>query len=288
VSLSGTAASHPGCGAASEVFVRLSPFCALYAYSAIGESFPFASGGPLMLKKFPFIRAVALSLFLAATPVAADTLPLTPNLIDLASKQGEELLLDAEARAAFLPLTAQFVTQKNQAYCGVASLVMVMNALRVPAPSTPEFEPYKTFTQDNFLNDQTEKILPREVLAKQGMTLDQIGAIARTYPVTVEVHHAGDSNIEEFRSLALDYLGRKDHYVVINYLRRAIGQETGGHISPLAAYDADTDRFLVLDVSRYKYPPVWVSTADLFAAMNTQDSVNENRTRGFVLLRPEA
>lgn len=25
-----------------------------------------------------------------------------------------------------------------------------------------------------------------------------------------------------------------------------------------AAYDADTDRFLILDVSRFKYPPVWV------------------------------
>ena len=241
-----------------------------------------------MLTKSRLIRVLTVSLFLFGAPVAADTLPLTPNLIDLASEQGEELLLEAEARTAFLPLTAQFVTQKSQTYCGVASLVMVMNALRVPAPSTPEFEPYRTFTQDNFLNDQTEKILPRAVLAKQGMTLDQIGAIARTYPVTAEVHHAGDSNVEEFRSLALDYLGQKDHYVVINYLRRAIGQERGGHISPLAAYDADTDRFLVLDVSRYKYPPVWVSTADLFAAMNTQDSVNENRTRGFVLLRPGA
>jgi hypothetical protein len=241
-----------------------------------------------MLTKSLLIRVVTVSLFLTGAPVAADTLPLTPNLIDLASEQGEELLLDAEARTAFLPLTAQFVTQKNQAYCGVASLVMVMNALRIPAPSTPEFEPYKTFTQDNFLNDQTEKILPRDVLSKQGMTLDQIGSIARTYPITAEVHHAGDSSVDEFRSLALRYLGQKDHYVVINYLRRAIGQERGGHISPLAAYDADTDRFLVLDVSRYKYPPVWVSTADLFAAMNTQDSDNENRTRGFVLLRPGA
>jgi hypothetical protein len=241
-----------------------------------------------MLTKSRLIRVVTVSLFLIGAPVAADTLPLTPNLIDLASEQGEELLLEAEARAAFLPLTAQFVTQKNQAYCGVASLVMVMNALRVPAPATPEFEPYRTFTQDNFLNDQTEKILPRDVLGKRGMTLDQIGSIAQTYPIAAEVHHAGDSSVEEFRSLALGYLGQKDHYVVINYLRRAIGQERGGHISPLAAYDADTDRFLVLDVSRYKYPPVWVSTADLFAAMNTQDSDNENRTRGFVLLRPGA
>lgn len=71
---------------------------------------------------------------------------------------------------------------------------------------------------------------------------------------------------------------------MINYLRAAIGQEKGGHISPLAAYDADTDRFLILDVSRYKYPPVWVEAADLFAAMNTEDSDNENRTRGFVLI----
>jgi hypothetical protein len=239
-----------------------------------------------MLTKSLLIRAVTAGLLLITAPVAADTLPLTPNLIDLASEQGEELLLGAEARTAFLPLTAQFVTQKNQAYCGVASLVMVMNALRVPAPSTPEFEPFKTFTQDNFLNDQTEKILPREVLVKQGMTLDQIGALAQTYPVKAEVHHAGESSVEEFRSLASGHLGRSGHYVVVNYLRRAIGQERGGHISPLAAYDADTDRFLVLDVSRYKYPPVWVSTAELFAAMNTHDSDNENRTRGFVLLRP--
>ena len=37
---------------------------------------------------------------------------------------------------------------------------------------------------------------------------------------------------------ARDYLAPKDHFVIVNYLRKAIGQETGGHISPLAAYDA--------------------------------------------------
>jgi hypothetical protein len=37
-------------------------------------------------------------------------------------------------------------------------------------------------------------------------------------------------------------------------------------------------------VARYKYPPVWVKTAELFAAMNTQDSDNENKTRGYVLV----
>ena len=74
------------------------------------------------------------------------------------------------------------------------------------------------------------------------------------------------------------------HFVLVNYLRRAIGQESGGHISPLAAYDGKTDRFLILDVARYKYPPVWVRTSDIFDAMNTKDSDNENRTRGFVMV----
>jgi hypothetical protein len=64
----------------------------------------------------------------------------------------------------------------------------------------------------------------------------------------------------------------------------ALGQEIGGHISPLAAYDAKSDRFLVLDVARYKYPPVWVRTADLFGAMNTVDKDNNGKTRGFVLV----
>jgi hypothetical protein len=58
----------------------------------------------------------------------------------------------------------------------------------------------------------------------------------------------------------------------------------GGHISPLAAYDAKADRFRILDVARYKYPPVWVKASDLFDAMNTTDAANGNRTRGYVLV----
>src|SRR3954467_5927299 len=38
-----------------------------------------------------------------------------------------------------------------------------------------------------------EAVLPREVLAKQGMTLDQIGQLLALHPVEAEVHHAGDS-----------------------------------------------------------------------------------------------
>ena len=218
----------------------------------------------------------------------AETLPLPDNLVAFDSAPGEALLLESKARDAYFELAANFVTQKTQAFCGVASMVMVLNAIKLPAPPVPEYDPYRTFTQDNLLDDATDKILTRDVLAKKGMTLDQLGGILATRPLAVEVRHASDSSEGAFRTAARDYLAKADHFVVVNYLRKAIGQERGGHISPLAAYDGTSDRFLILDVARYKYPPVWVKTSDLFGAMNTPDSDNENKSRGFVLVSKSA
>ena len=228
---------------------------------------------------------VLLALCLVSALARAETLPLAPELISLDSAAGERLLLESEARRPYLPLTIHFLTQKTQSYCGIASMAMVLNALGVPAPDTPEYAPYRTYTQDNVLNETTERILPQAVLAQRGTTLDQLGAILASHGVEVTVTHVSEANLELFRSQAVDYLSRPNHYVVVNYLRRQINQERGGHISPLAAYDARTDRFLILDVARYKYPPVWVKSADLFMAMNTADPSNENRSRGFVLVR---
>jgi hypothetical protein len=235
---------------------------------------------------FTTLRVIILGVFLVlgnATALAR-TLPLPPQLVSLGSERGARLLLDSEAQQAYWPLSMQFVTQKTQTYCGVATIVMVLNALDVPAPTAPAIEPFTAFDQDNFFNERTERIVPREIIAKQGMTLDQLGALLTVYPVKAEVRHAADSSLDEFRTLAIRSLGTAGRHVIVNYLRRAIAQESGGHISPLAAYDADTDRFLILDVSRYKYPPVWVQADDLYAAMNTPDADNGNRSRGYVLV----
>jgi len=230
------------------------------------------------------VRLLALALCLWTTGLSAQTLPLPDNLTDLNSEQGEKFFFESGALQSYFAVADNFVTQKTQAYCGVASIVMVLNALHTPAPTTPEYQPYHTFTQDNVLDEHTDAILPREVLARQGMTLDQLGALLSLHPATIEVHHAEDGGLDGFRSGARDYLAAKDHFVIVNYLRKAIGQELGGHISPLAAYDAKSDRFLILDVARYKYPPVWVKASDLFAAMNTTDAANNNKTRGYVLV----
>ncbi|MBW4481717.1 MAG: phytochelatin synthase family protein [Tildeniella torsiva UHER 1998/13D] len=224
----------------------------------------------------------ALGLTLIARPLASQTLPLPDHLVTLTSAEGQRLLRDSEALADYVPLTSQFVTQVNQAFCGVASTVMVLNALGVAAPLAPEWE-RNYFTQENLFNDQTEAIIARDAIARQGLTIAELAGILETYPVSAEIHHGSDVSLDEFRSLIRVNLETPDSYVLINYLRRAIGQESGGHISPIAAYDADTDQFLILDVSRYKYPPVWVQAETLWTSINTVDSVS-GKTRGFLLI----
>ena len=236
-----------------------------------------------MLARLALGLTFLLSVY-AAERAGAETLPLPPGLIGLDSEEGEALLFEAEARAAYFPLSLQFVTQQNQAFCGVASMTMVLNALKVPAPETAAWKPFTAFNQDNIFNEATEAVVPRAVIEKMGMTLTQLGGLPGAFGLKAEVHHASDSTVKDFRRMASQALDSGDRYVVVNYLRMAIGQEKFGHISPLAAYDADSDRFLILDVSRYKYPPVWVETSALFAAMNTTDRDNDNKSRGFVII----
>jgi hypothetical protein len=231
-----------------------------------------------------FLRGLVLSVGIASASAIAQTLPLAPDLIAFNSPEGEELLLESDAKQDFWNLSMQFVTQINQAYCGVASMVMVLNGLEIPAPESPQYAPYRVFTQENFFDNQaTRQALSPAVVKRQGMTLDELGRLFDSHSVNVQVYHSADTSLEEFRRLVVENLDQPGNFVVINYLRSEIGQERGGHISPLAAYNKESDRFLVLDVARYKYPPVWVEAEDLWQSMATVDSTS-GKTRGFVLV----
>ena len=137
------------------------------------------------------VACVALILGLSLAGAYADSLPLPDNLTGFSTRDGEVYFAESDAREAYFPLADNFLTQKTQSYCGVASIVMVLNAIRAPSPTTPEYQPYTVFTQDNVLNDKTDAILPRGVLARQGMTLDQLGQILSLYPLNIDVRHAG-------------------------------------------------------------------------------------------------
>lgn len=246
----------------------------------------------------PYRYLKLLALFLTALLVAAcssgpvkspeESVSSTPALthqpwIALDSSEGERLLFGSHARTDFIPLSIHFETQQNPAYCGAASMAMVLNALNIPAPKAPEYGHHTFFTQNNLFNEKTERIVSAKIVERQGMTLEELGKLMASHSLQTKIIFSGDSHPEQFRKLAVENLKQPGNFILVNYLRKAIGQESGGHISPLAAYHESTDRFLILDVSRYKYPPAWVTTEQLWRAMNTVDKAS-GKTRGFVLV----
>lgn len=211
-------------------------------------------------------------------PPAIDLLPLPENLIALESPAGRKLLAESEFVADYGQLTANFVIQSRPAYCGVASSVIALNALRNMEPR---------LDQSTFFTNAARQIKDPLRVSLTGMSLRQLGELLRAHGAEASVVYASDTDIETFRSIAQRNLMTDGDFVLVNYQRAELEQVEMGHISPLAAYHAETDRFLVLDVAAYKYPPVWVSTKELWDAMNSPLGESSSRTRGFVVIREE-
>jgi hypothetical protein len=199
--------------------------------------------------------------------------PLPEGLIALGSPEGQALAASARAAADLDALQAAFQQQEKQTWCGVASSATVLSAMKG-----------EEVAQDEFFTPATSEIRSWTRITFTGMTLPHLGAMLATHGVSVEVHHA-DEGLDAFREQAVANLSRPGDYVLINYKREPLGQGGTGHISPLGAYDAGSDRFLVLDVASYKWPPVWVEAEALFSAMDTVDSESEKK-RGWVLVTP--
>ena len=72
-------------------------------------------------------------------------------------------------------------------------------------------------------------------------------------------------------------------FMAISYTREAVGQLGGGHYSPVAALDRETNSVLILDTARYKYPPHWIPVELIFQAMLPIDIVT-GKSRGYIVL----
>ena len=220
-----------------------------------------------------------------AAELALPARPIADTLIRLDTRQGQQLLFESEARTAFLPLVASYETQKRHTYCGAASVVMVLNALELPAPTADEYGTYRIFTQDNVLNGRTDGVVTERTIARRGMLLAEVARVLEVYGAKVDLHQAATSSVDLFREMAVRYLNEPGHHVIVNYSYAALGQEGAGHISPLGAYDAESDRFLILDVARYKTPAIWITADHLFDAMAALKSPGSSQARGFLLIR---
>ncbi len=213
---------------------------------------------------------------------AAPPPELPAALIALQSTEGAALLYGAEVRTDFLPLSLYFVTQESPTLCVPATMAMLLNALGAPRPPSVETLGHGLFDQHNVFTPRVQAIKPRHRVVREGMSLRDFGKALIAHDVRATVRYAQDTDLDGFRAEAAAVLDAPERFVAVNYQRSALGKEAGGHTSPLAAYNGATDRFLILDVARYRYPPVWVGAAALFEAMAAK--TGGGVSRGYVIV----
>lgn len=201
------------------------------------------------------------------------------------SEAGKSIRTRMPADADYWHLAPNFATQETQSYCAVATAVTVLNAMPIEKPVDPTYAPYAYFTQRNFFNPSVTRIISPQTVLAMGMTREEMRQTLALHGVETE-SIAGDKLDEQrLRALLRETLRDDGQFVLANYFRGTLGQVGGGHWSVLAAYDEKSDRVLILDVARYKYPPAWVQLRALREAIATLDTTS-NQSRGLVVVHP--
>lgn len=202
-------------------------------------------------------------------------------MIAFASSEGRKIFseaLSAGTMESWFALAEQFHTQSDPAYCGLGSLVVVLNALEID-PKRVWKGSWRWYSEE-----MLDCCLSLEHIRGSGVTMDQLACLARCNGASARVVRAEESGIETFKDHLHKSVGfTRGSMIIASYSRKVLGQTGDGHFSPLAGYHRERDLALILDVARFKYPPHWVSIKDLWQAMNELDPTT-GRSRGFVIL----
>mmetsp|Transcript_281 Transcript_281/g.686 ORF Transcript_281/g.686 Transcript_281/m.686 type:complete len:385 (-) Transcript_281:268-1422(-) len=235
---------------------------------------------------------------------------LPEQCVAFASREGRaffESALKSGGLEGFFDLIAQFHTQNEPAYCGLATLTMALNSLKVD-PGRPWKGVWRWY--DESLLDCCKDL--REVQL-DGISLEEFVCLAvcnglscdtrrahvagedvEMAPTTTSVKtcanvsdgcHASitSGSLDDLRAAVKHACGRSDVVLAASYSRKTLGQTGDGHFSPVGGYDASTDQVLLLDVARFKYPPHWVPLPVLYEAMQRKDP-KTLQVRGWCLL----
>lgn len=201
--------------------------------------------------------------------------------ISFSSERGKNLFKDALSSGymnCYFPLASQFRTQDEPAYCGLSSLVMVLNTLAID-PGVVWKGVFRWYHED-----MLDCCTPLEEVRKKGVSMDNLMCLAFCNQLSGEVKRACDQcSVNEFREDVKIAASREDRAIIVSYGRQILGQTGTGHFSPIGGYNPLEDMVLILDVARFKYPPYWVPLQKLWDAMNTRD-VDTGLQRGYMTL----
>lgn len=203
-----------------------------------------------------------------------------PPAVDFSSFEGKELFHEALQNGTmegFFKLISYFQTQSEPAYCGLATLSVVLNALAID-PGRKWKGPWRWF--DESMLDCCE---PLEKVKVDGITFGKVACLANCAGAKVEALRTNQSSLDEFRRFVTKCSSSEDCHVITSYHRAPLKQTGTGHFSPIGGYHAGKDMALILDVARFKYPPHWIPLPLLWEAMSTIDERTQQH-RGFMLI----
>jgi hypothetical protein len=264
----------------------------------------------------PFRARLGLAFLLAIAQISgtfaldAPQRSIVHDLVPFSSDEGLARLASSTAKVDFPALANQFEPQSNPAFCGPTSAAIVLNAFYGRSADLPRarsrlraedlryvpsnYDPtVPRFTQDNVITkgQKTRAQVLGEPVTINGQQVNDFGyqvrqldEMLRANGVITRLTIVDDNKIEQdIRPELVENLKRRGDYVIVAYLREAVGQRGGPHISPVGAYDTQSDSFLILDVNPARADWVWMSTGTLVKGMRTFDAI-ENR--GYILVGP--
>jgi len=187
----------------------------------------------------------------------------------------------AGAAPDFWSLIPFYVPQFNDYSCSAAAVAMVVNGFLHPVGRILA-DTERNVTQADLLARVRE--IPWQALVspvgEHGQHGLKLAELAMATKCSLDQYGLADGCVEivEFtagelarlrQALARNEVDAHD-YLLAHFVQDELTGARGGpypHVSPIAAYDAATDRVLILDVDREWYEPYWVGVEDLLGAL---------------------
>lgn len=246
---------------------------------------------------------------------------LPEHLVALSAQEGQQALMRAmlqNTAATYFMLTQHWDNQSDPASCGVTTLRQVLNAAGMDPTAVRWKGGWRYYGSDAMV---VCKCMDPVRIQRAGITLPEFVRLAHCHglegrserPDAWRNEGTGKSRIntvDDFRQDVLQSLRTRESsasmsespvnpnddattrsnadetlpptFLVVSFSRAVLQQTGDGHFSTVAAYDAQTDSCLVLDVARFKYPPYWVRVEELYDAMRPLDPVTK-QSRGWSL-----
>lgn len=160
----------------------------------------------------------------------------SPPAVEFASAEGRRLFAEAlqgGTMQGFFSLVSVFQTQSEPAFCGLATLAVVLNALRID-PGRRWKGPWRWF--DESMLDCCEHL---DTVRAEGITFGKVACLAHCSGADVRTFRAAQATLADLRRHLLRCASSQDCHLVASYHRKLLGQVAACSSAPLSELEFD-------------------------------------------------